>query len=218
MAIKLFIEIKNLDMKKNLIIIGASGHGKVVADIAERLGHWNEIYFLDDDESIKSLMEYKVIGTSKDITEYVNDSDFFVAIGKNETRMKIQELIEEVGGHIVSLVHPNAVIGKNVNIGVGTVVMAGAVINAATNIGKGCIINTGATIDHDCQIGDYVHVSPGVNVAGTVKVGNLTWLGIGSKVSNNLTITNNCVIGAGAVVVKDIKKSGTYIGVPARRI
>ena len=205
-------------MNKRLIIVGASGHGKVCVDIAERLGHWNEIYFLDDDESIKSLMEFEVIGTSLNITKYVDDSEFFVAVGKNEIRKKIQNRIELEGGHTVSLIHPNAVIGKNVNIGVGTVIMAGVVINADTSIGKGCIINTGSTVDHDCQLGDYVHVSPGVNIAGTVKVGDLTWLGIGSKVSNNLTITSNCVIGAGAVVVKDIKTSGTYIGVPVRKI
>ncbi|NMA64614.1 MAG: acetyltransferase, partial [Clostridiaceae bacterium] len=102
--------------------------------------------------------------------------------------------------------------------GSGTVVMAGVVINSSTRIGKGCIINTGATIDHDNVIEDYVHISPGVNTAGTVRVGCGTWLGIGSVVSNNITVTNNCRVGAGAVVVKDITETGTYVGVPARRI
>ncbi|MPN11845.1 UDP-N-acetylbacillosamine N-acetyltransferase [bioreactor metagenome] len=96
--------------------------------------------------------------------------------------------------------------------------MAGVVINSSTRIGKGCIINTNSSIDHDNILGDYVHISPGSCIAGTVSIDNACWLGTGSVISNNINICGNCIIGAGAVVVKNITESGTYIGVPARRI
>lgn len=205
-------------MKDKLLIIGASGHGKVIADIALKMNKWKSIAFLDDDESIKSSMGIAVIGKSADAFKYIKDYDIFVAIGNNVTREKIQEKLEAEGANIPTLVHPNAVIGEQVKFGNGTVVMAGVVINCCTEIGKGCIINTGSTIDHDNLIEDYVHISPGVHTAGTVKIGKGTWLGVGSKVSNNLNIISGCKVGAGAVVVKDITEAGTYVGVPARRV
>ena len=201
-----------------LLIIGASGHGKVIADIALKMNKWKSIMFLDDDENIKSSMGIEVIGRTADAIKYMNNYDIFVAIGSNVTREKIQERLEAEGVSIPVLIHPMAVIGKQVEFGVGTAVMAGAIINCCTEIGKGCIINTGATIDHDNFIEDYVHISPGVHTAGTVKIGKGTWLGVGSKVSNNIYIIRGCKIGAGTVVVKDIIESGTYVGVPAKKI
>ena len=204
-------------MKNKLIIIGASGHGKVVADIAIKMNKWQSIAFLDDDESIKASMGLEVIGKTIDAFTYKDEADFFVAIGSNATREKIQEKLIEEGLNIVSLIHPSVVIGTDVEIGIGSVVMAGVVINSSTRIGKGCIINTSSSLDHDNMIEDYVHISPGVNMAGTVKVGNGSWIGIGSVISNNVNICSGCKVGAGAVVVKDITEPGTYVGVPVRR-
>ena len=200
---------------KKLIIIGASGHGKVVADIAKKNGY-NDILFLDDDENVTVCGGYKVVGKACDFENY--DCDMIVAIGNANVRRRIQEGLENCGKNVVSLIHPDAVIGDNVSIGKGTVVMPGVVINTDTVIGKGCIINTCASVDHDNLIGDCVHVSVGVHLAGTVSVGDNTWIGIGAVVSNNINITENCKIGAGAVVVSDIKESGTYVGIPAKRI
>ncbi|WP_231701804.1 acetyltransferase [Crassaminicella thermophila] len=200
------------------MIIGASGHGKVVADIALKMNKWLSIAFLDNNESIKSSMGLEVIGKSADALKYIEDYDIFVAIGNNATREKIQEKLEVAGASIPVLVHPNVVIGTEVELRIGTVIMAGVVINSSTRIGKGCIINTGSTIDHDNVIEDYVHISPGANLAGNVKVGKGSWIGIGSAVSNNINITNGCKVGAGSVVVKDITESGTYVGVPVRKI
>lgn len=109
-------------------------------------------------------------------------------------------------------------IGSEVEIGIGTTVMAGVVINSSTKIGKGCIVNTSSSLDHDNVIEDYVHISPGAKLAGTVKIGKGSWIGIGSVVSNNVNICSECKVGAGAVVVKDITEPGTYVGVPARRV
>lgn len=205
-------------MKDKLIIIGASGHGKVVADIAIKMNKWQSFAFLDDDESIKTSMGLEVIGKTADAFTYKDEADFFVAIGNNAVRERVQVKLIEQGLNVLSLIHPSAVIGTDVEIGIGTAVMAGVVINSSTRIGKGCIINTSASLDHDNVIEDYVHISPGVRTAGTVKVGKGSWLGLGSVISNNINICSCCKVGAGAVVVKDITEPGTYVGVPVRRV
>lgn len=194
---------------RKLIIIGASGHGKVVADIAVLRGY-TDIVFLDDNPNIQVCAGFAVAGKVSDAGKM--DGDKFVAIGNPKIRERIQENLDSV----VTLIHPNAVISRRVEIGVGSVVMAGAVINSDAVIGKGCIINTGASVDHDCVIKDYVHVSAGAHVAGTCSIGKSTWIGAGVTVSNNINICGGCMIGAGAVVIKDIEKAGTYVGVPAR--
>lgn len=191
-----------------LTIIGASGHGKVVADIA-RLNGYDAIEFLDDDPSISTCGEYPVVGR----TDKAIDGDVFVAIGNAVIREK---LFQE--RKLVTLIHPNAVIADGVEIGKGTVVMAGAVINPGAKIGNGCILNTSCSIDHDCIIGDYVHISVGSHLCGTVKVGEKTWIGAGATISNNINVCGGCMIGAGAVVIKNIEIKGTYVGVPAKMI
>ena len=205
-------------MKKRLIIIGASGHGKVVADIAVKMNKWQSIVFVDDDESIKMCMDIPVIGKTDDALKYKDEADFFVAVGNNATRERVQTELEYEGVSIATLIHPNAVIGYQVSVGIGTVIMAGAVINSSSTIGKGCIINTNSSVDHDCILEDYVHVSPGASLAGTVKVGKGSWIGIGSVISNNINICAGCMLGAGAVVIRDITEPGTYVGIPVRKI
>lgn len=199
-------------MSKKLVIIGASGHGKVIADIAKKNGY-HEIVFLDDDENIHECGGYPVIGRSHEV-ETIN-ADIIVGIGNASIRKKIQQSIPV--RKMATLIHPSAVVAEDVIIGVGTVIMAGAVINSGARIGKGCIINTCASIDHDCNVGDYVHTAVGSHLCGTVSVGDETWIGAGATVSNNISICSKCMIGAGAVVIKDAKESGIYIGVPAKR-
>ncbi|ANU27541.1 acetyltransferase [Planococcus versutus] len=205
-------------MKDKLLIIGASGHGKVVADVALKMKKWQRVAFLDDDKTLKKSLGLDVIGDSKDLKIYIDEWDVFVAIGNNSIREKVQEKLEAQNANIPVLIHPNAVIGEEVEISEGTVVMAGVVINCSTKIGKCCIINTGSTVDHDNLIGDYVHISPGANLAGTVKIGKSTWIGIGSSVNNNLNISKDIIIGAGATVINDLNDSGVYVGVPVRRL
>lgn len=199
-----------------LIIIGASGHGKVVADVAKACGY-KEIAFLDDNKELATCGKYDVIGTVADFSEFVgNSTDYFVAIGSVGIRQQILNRIENAGGTVVTLIYPDAVVAEDVEIGTGTVVMAGTVINSGTAIGKGVIINTSSSIDHDCEISDYCHIAVGAHLCGSVAVGECTWVGAGVTVSNNVNICGGCMIGAGAVVVKDIKEEGTYIGVPAQ--
>lgn len=200
---------------KKLVIIGASGHGKVIADMAKKSGY-QDIIFLDDNPDVKNCGGYPVLGDSSMMAKV--DGDYIVGIGNAKVRKMIQERIIEAGRNIATIIHPSAIIGENVSIGVGTVIMAGAVVNPGVSIGNGCIINTCASVDHDCILQDYVHISVGVHLAGTVLVGEQTWIGIGAVVSNNIEITGGCTIGAGAVVVDKIEESGTYVGVPARKM
>lgn len=205
-------------MKDKLLIIGASGHGKVVAEIALKMNKWKEIAFLDDNINIKETLGLRVIGKTDDVLLYIDECDFFVGIGNNDIRSEIQYSLEKLNASIPILIHPNSIISEKVVLGAGSVVMAGAIINCCTKIGKGCIINTGSTLDHDNIIDDFVHISPGAHLAGSVKIGKGTWLGIGSVVSNDVSIVKGCKVGAGSVVIKDIKESGTYVGVPVRSV
>lgn len=205
-------------MNKRLVIIGASGHGKVVADAAQKMRCYMDIVFLDDNGSLTECNGFPVIGKSNEIKNYIKDSDIFVAIGNAATRQSLQETLQTMGASVPSIVHPAAVIGENIIIGCGTVVMAGAVINPGSTIGKGCIINTCSSVDHDCKVANFVHISVGAHLAGTVEVGDRTWVGAGVIVSNNVNICGDCMIGAGAVVIKNIEKAGTYVGIPAKRM
>ena len=193
-----------------LIIIGASGHGKVAADIAKRIGY-ESIIFLDNDPEIKTLFGYPVLGPDSALSGL--EGDVFIAVGDPGIRKKLMDRYSD--RRFATLIHPASVIADDVTICEGTVVMAGAVINPGAVIGRGAIINTGSSVDHDCMIGDYVHVSVGAHLAGTVSVGDCTWIGAGATVINNVIICGGCMIGAGAVVIRDITVPGTYVGVPA---
>ena len=198
-----------------LVIIGAGGHGKVAADIAGFT--YDRILFLDDGKT-GDCAGCPIVGKTENYKDNLRKADFFVAVGNAGIRRRILGMLEEDGAEIVSLIHPDAVIARSAVLGNGSIVMAGAVINPEAVIGKGCIINTCASVDHDCVLSDGVHVSVGAHIAGTVAVGKDTWVGAGAIVSNNLSVCSDCMIGAGAVVVSDIRESGTYVGVPARRM
>lgn len=202
---------------KKLIIIGASGHGKVLADIAYK-NEYEIIEFLDDDLSKRTNGKYKVVGTTNDIDKYINQYDFIVGIGDNVIRKKYCEILSSQNIELAILIHPSAIIDPTVVIGSGTVIMANAVINANTTIGKCNIINTASTLDHDCFIGDFVHISPGVHIAGNVHIGNNNWIGVGSSIINNLNICSDVIVGAGTTLIHDIKEPGTYVGIPLRRL
>lgn len=200
--------------KKKLIILGAGGHGKVVVDLAQRVGY-QVIGFLDDSPTKKNVFGFEVLGDLNKMEEYCGEVEFVIALGSGKDR---RELDQSNQVQWATLIHPTACIGMEVKIGEGTVVMANAVINSATTIGRHCIINSGSVVEHDNIIGNYTHISPNVTLGGNVEVGENCHLGIGSVVRNGLGVTGESVVGAGAVVVKNITIRGTYIGVPARCI
>ena len=203
-------------MKSDLVIIGAGGHGRVVADIALKSEKYKNIYFLDDAVTSDQL-GLPVLGTVSEVNNFCATADFFVAVGNSDARKRITEIIKSEGCSIATLVHPAAVIGKDVSIDEGSVIMAGVVINPCVKIGRGVIVNTSSSIDHDCRICDYSHISVGAHIAGMTTIGRGTWVGAGSTVIESLSVCDDCFIGAGSVVVKSIAESGKYFGVPARK-
>lgn len=203
-------------MSESVVIIGASGHGKVIADIIVNSGD-KVLGFLDDADDVqgKKIIGFPVLGKIADFDNY-RDCEFVIAIGNPYIRERIAN---ELPVKWYTAIHPTAVISSlDVEIGEGTVIMANAVVNPSARIGKHCIINTGAIVEHDNILEDYVHLSPNVTLAGIVKVGKSTHIGAGSCTKQVLNIASDCIIGAGSVIVKDITESGTYVGVPARKI
>lgn len=202
-------------MTKKLAIVGASGHGKVVAEIAEQLGF--TVSFYDDAYPSKTHIEHWPInGTSVDLIAFKNvNNNVVVAIGNNEIRQQKIELFLQNSFNLITLIHPSAIVSKYATIDQGTVIFAGAIINAFSKVGVGCIINTAAIVEHDCMIDDFTHICPNTALAGGVIVGRQSWIGIGSNVKQLVTIGSNCLIGAGSTVVKNIPDDVTVFGSPA---
>ena len=190
-----------------MYLFGASGHGKVVAEIAEACGVEIE-GFVDQNSKINKIFDYKVIH------ELPRNKIIFLSIGNNATRKRIKQENPEI--QYLNIIHPSAMISSRAKIGEGTVVMAGVTINTEVKIGEQCIINTNASIDHECVIHSYVHISPNVALAGNVEVGEGTHIGIGASVLPNVKIGKWCVIGAGAVILKDVPDYAVMVGNPAK--
>ena len=193
-----------------LLILGASGHGKVAADTA-RLCAYDEILFFDD-EKRGVCGDWPIVGTSDDLCRY--DGELFVAIGNAQIRSELCRRFSD--RKFATLIHPSAVIGGGVTLGEGSIVLAGAVLNYGAQVGRSSIVNTCASVDHDCVVGDFCHIAVGAHLCGTVTLGDHTWIGAGATVVNNLSVCANCMIGAGAVVTSPITVPGTYVGVPAK--
>lgn len=207
-----------IEKKKTLIIFGAGGHGRVVADVATVLGHWTSVVFYDDfhPKGFRSGF-WTVEGSSRDLeTLSRGDHDIAVGIGDNVKRLELVQKILDLGFCLPPIVHPSASVSPRAELGPGSVVFPQSAINVGSSIGKGCIVNTGAIVDHDSKVGDGVHLSPGSALAGNVTVGKLSWVGIGACVKQGIVIGSQVMVGAGAVVVKDLQNSVTVVGVPAR--
>lgn len=201
-------------MSESYILIGGSGHAKVIIDCIRASG--GEIAGILDDgiEAGTRVLDAVVLGKIAGYKAY-NTHKFVIAIGNNAVRRRIAQGMDVSWGTVI---HPTAVISAYASIGVGTVVMPGAVINAGAAVGNHCIVNTGAVVEHDNVLGDFVHISPNAALGGTVTVGEESHVGIGACVRNNIKICDGCTVGAGAVVVKNITEPGIYVGVPAEKI
>ncbi|MEP5152718.1 acetyltransferase [Planktotalea sp.] len=194
---------------KALRIIGAGGHGRVLADIAQATGY-DDIAFLDGAfPDLTQSGAWNVIGTPADLDEGL----CALGIGDNQTRLA---LLDSVPCDLVTLIHPAAVISPHAQIGAGSVICAGAIVGPFARIGRGCIINTGASVDHDCTLDDGVHLSPGARLGGGVCIGARTWIGIGAAVREYKIIGEDVVVAAGAAVVTDIENGARFGGVPAK--
>ena len=196
-----------------LLVIGAGGHAKVVIDAARCAGF--EISGIVGREGDPA----QVLGipVSRDATDIAAD-EFIVAIGDNATRA---HHFYECRAHALepaSVVHPSAVIARDVGIGAGTFIAAGVIVNVDAHIGANAILNTGCTIDHDCMIGDHALIGPTASLCGGVRIGEGVLLGAGASVAPGVSVGEWSVVGAGAAVVSDLPARSVCVGVPARRI
>ncbi len=200
---------------KKIAIYGASGHGKVIADIAELCGY--EVAFFVDDDSSKSSFCGKDVLAFDDVRQK-KDICFALGIGQNRAREAVFAKLLDNGFELPALIHPRATIASSVTIGNGSIVMANVVVNAYAKILDGVILNSSCVVEHDCLVEDFVHISPSASIAGGVSVGRLAHLGIGSSVIQCVRIGQGSVLGAGGVAIKDIEDFSLAVGVPAKRI
>ncbi|PWK09689.1 acetyltransferase [Tumebacillus permanentifrigoris] len=198
----------------DLILIGMGGHSKVVADIARRCGHLI-VGYLDDREPARPNPLY-LGSVALAVTEGLGENrQVVIAVGDNLIRKKIVQSLRDFPLAFATLIDPSAILGSNVEIGAGSVVMPGAILNADTVVGRHAILNTAATVDHDGVIGDYAHLSPGVHLAGAVTVGEGAHLGTGALAIPGVRIGAWSTIGAGATVIREIPAAAIAVGVPA---
>lgn len=196
--------------RTNIVYLyGASGHAKVVMDIANK-ANYDIPFLVDDNPNINELAGKPVIHSAEGL------SPMIITIGDCQIRRKI---VEKLGKReYLTVIHPGANKSNSAILGYGTVVMAGAIINPYVSIGNHCIINSGASVDHDCRVGDFVHIAPHSTLCGEVEIGEGTWIGAGTTVIQGIHIGKNCYIGAGSVVVKDIPDGSLCYGNPAKVI
>ena len=201
---------------RDIYIIGAGGHGKVVLDIINKTRQYQAAAFLDDDLSLhnETINGLKVLGSSKEALD--DDNAVIIAVGNNKIREKLFNSMKSNDLEIINAVHPDAVINSFVSIGRGLVIAAGVVINSNSVIEDNVIVNTSVTVDHDCKIDKHVHLSPGVNLGGNVTVQQGAHIGIGATVLPGINVGENSIVGAGAVVTKDVPDNVIVVGVPAR--
>lgn len=204
-----------------IIVMGASGHGQVVADVLYQMwtkGRELEIVgFLDDDASLTGtkVMGLNVLGKLADLPAMPHDS-IIMGIGDNVARARIYAELKSAGKRFVTAIHPSAVLAPDVVVGQGAVLCAGTVINTGAKVGENAILNTCASLDHHSVLEAHAHVAPGVHLAGNVRVGEGALVGIGSCAVPGISIGAWSVVGAGTAVIRDVPSRATVGGVPAK--
>ena len=203
-----------------LAILGASGHGSVIADAAALDPKWSDISFFDDAWPAEDyLMRWPIIGNTEMLISSLDKfSGVIIGIGNNIIRETKHKLLSLHSAPFTIIVHPSAYVSPYAQIGLGTVIFSQASININASLGLSCIVNNNASVDHDCFLSDFVHVSPGSNIAGSVQVAQRSWIGIGSSIREGVKVGSSVVIGAGATVIKDVPNKQVVVGNPAAQL
>ena len=207
---------------KKVIVIGSGGHALVVIDILHSMTEYEIVGVTSNSLDINAnFFNYPVLGDDKIIKEYVNDENYFAAMGlggyrNNNLRQKVFELVKSMGMSFINVIHPSAIISQTVKIGEGSVIFPGVVLNTKVQIGKNTIVATGSTVDHETIIGDHVLISAGVTIGAYSLVNNGALLALGSKIVSGITIGSNSLVAAGAIVINNIEENSKVYGIPAK--
>lgn len=206
-----------------LVIWGASGHARVVADIVRLGGNFQLVGFLDSvDPGRKgsSFCGATILGGEEQLEPLRSENvrHLIVGIGDCRARLTLAATAVRFGFELATAIHPGATLAQDVRIGQGTVMMAASVINPGSVIGDNVIVNTSSSVDHDCRVENGAHIGPGAHLGGGVTIGQGAWVGIGAVIRDGIRVGRGSVIGAGAVVLRDIPDEVIAYGVPAEVI
>jgi len=203
-------------MNKQLLILGAGGHAKVVIDTALAMG-MSIVGLVDDNTNLwgKKLLGFPILGGFEEIKKY-SQIQLIHGIGNNKVRRKLAEQFCQ--HEFASLIHPRAYLGKDSSIGRGSVVFANAIIQPCAKIGDHCIINTAATVDHDCIVEDFVHLAPGTHLTANVEIKSGVFLGAGCIAIPGTKIGSWTTVGAGSTIIKSLEAGSLAVGTPAKII
>jgi sugar O-acyltransferase (sialic acid O-acetyltransferase NeuD family) len=206
-------------MMQSLAILGGGGHGRSVADSAERAG-WTSLSLFDDRPlDDRRVQPWSRCGGFDELLRRLPEFDgVLIGVGDNRDRLALHEKLEGLNAPLAVLIDQAASVSRHATIGAGSVLLAASHVGVGASLGHAVIINTGASVDHDCVVGDAVHISPGARLAGGVEVGPLSWIGIGACVRQGVRIGRAAIVGAGAVVIRDVPDGVTVVGNPARRL
>lgn len=209
-----------MSSNREVVVLGAGGHGKVVVATLQSAGFRVEAILDDDrDKWGQVILGVPVVGPIELVRKFIREKGYAAVVGIGDNRMR-RHVIRKVGDacNWISVIHPSAYVHPSVRLGLGSVVFAGAVVQPDAVIDEHCIINTGATVDHDSRIGAFTHIAPGAHLAGGVRVGEGALIGMGSAILPGVSVGDWAVVGAGAVVVRDVPDGTTVVGVPARPV
>ncbi len=206
-------------LNKEVVIVGYSGHGYVVAEAAIA-SNINLRYYTDKKKISKNPFDLHYLGFEDDLDFpfWGKDYDYILGIGDNLLRRKSADLLITKGVDLPNVIHPSASISSKVEFGIGNFISRNVSVNALVEIGDICILNTGGIIEHECIIGNGVHVAPGAVLAGNVEIGDNTFVGANSVIKQGVKIGANVIIGAGSVILKDIADNIKIVGNPGKEI
>lgn len=204
-------------MKRTIVVVGAGGHGRVVADVCRSAG-LSVAGFLDPGRERDTQIDgIPVLGGDERLEDstFVASHEFCIGIGDSTLRCTLARSVLDAGGTLPVVAHKSAIVAPDVVIGQGTVLMAGAIVNPGTTIDDFVVVNTAATVDHDGHIAEGTHLCPGSHLGGNVHCGRCVYLGIGASVIQGIHIGDYAVVGAGATVIRDVGAGETVVGSPA---
>lgn len=207
---------------KNIVIIGASGHGGMLMDCIEKEGRFNVMGFVDSFKEEGTQMNgYEILGSEQALPRLIdkfNIQGAILAIGNNWIRKIMVNKIHDIAPDLdfVSTIHPSALLGKGVKIGKGSAVLPGAIVNANATIGDFCILNTNSSLGHDGYMEDFSSIASGVCTGGNLILGRFSAISLGANIIEKISIGEHSVIGAGSLVVKNVGSHSIVYGSPAR--